>query len=521
MMQEDESFDNLVREKLNAREFQPSDERRAKAYLAIDARNAEKSSRFRIGFIFLFLFVTAGIFIGTYYSGGADKNQHPVQTDPEKPATLLPADSALQHQTEIAVDHSLNNESREKDQSVIAENKSSSSETLSDQKDKNSEIVNSPDEAMQKKNDEVKPRNEVSDSYSSSNKKYKPGQKKNDDFQKTNSVSDLSNRNAAAKTGNDYSLIKPTQRNAVHADPNKNSTMNSRSSEDYTDSVKMKSYQTDYSDAAKMKSYITEYSNDSIKMKSYETQYSNDSLRMNSYHTNFADDSVKMKTYQTEYKNDSASNNTVNTNSASRNQGGSVNYFFIEAGATFIPGFSPGFRSGRSINPVLGAGYCFRIGMKTSLQAALHYTFIGNVSDSTLIYTNTTFGFSSQTEYTEVNLKRLHYASVPLTFIYHLNSKNAFNAGMNINYLFTTEIHLHTYSDANSDISSVSKFGYLQGINRFDFQFAGGYARTFGPHWSAEISLYAGLMDIKKNSFYGVNKFERNKGLQFTIQYAF
>jgi hypothetical protein len=200
---------------------------------------------------------------------------------------------------------------------------------------------------------------------------------------------------------------------------------------------------------------------------------------------------------------------------------GKVNYFFAEAGMTFIPGFSSGFKSGRSFNPVVGGGYAFRVGMKFTMEAALHYTFVGHASDSSITYTNTTYSFGAQHEYTEASLKRLHYASLPISLTWHVNGKQAITGGVAFNYLFTTETRLHTYSETNSNIKTYSKFGYIGGVNRFDILAMAGYTQTFGPLWSLRLSAYYGFMDVKNNNWYGINKGEHNKGLQFTVQYAF
>jgi hypothetical protein len=197
-----------------------------------------------------------------------------------------------------------------------------------------------------------------------------------------------------------------------------------------------------------------------------------------------------------------------------------TNFWFVNAGATFIPGFNNGNISGRSINPVIGGGYHFRLANNFSMQAALNYTCIGNASDSNKTITEIDYSFGSAYYVTTTRLHRMHYASVPVTVWWHLDAKNSIFGGGTLNYLFTNESRV----PATGDISiptEITRFSYYAGANHFDALANIGYARNFGRRWNAQLSFYYGLSDLKINSYFGVDRVERNKGLQLMIQYTF
>ena len=201
-----------------------------------------------------------------------------------------------------------------------------------------------------------------------------------------------------------------------------------------------------------------------------------------------------------------------------------VNFWFAEAGLGFVPRFSPADYTGRSFNPVVGAGYHLHLFKKFALHAGLQYTWINNASDSSKVYTSSNYSFGVENQHIEIGLRRLHYAAVPLMLWWHPNAKNAFFAGATINYMFTTESVQRSYiADGPTvrDENIKSTFGYDQGINRFDVLASAGYGRNFGSHWNANVSAYYGFMDIKQNTWYGVNQFERNSGFRLMLQYQF
>ncbi|HTF04292.1 MAG TPA: outer membrane beta-barrel protein [Bacteroidia bacterium] len=201
-----------------------------------------------------------------------------------------------------------------------------------------------------------------------------------------------------------------------------------------------------------------------------------------------------------------------------------VNYWLIQAGATYVARFSNGDKSGQSINPVIGGGYNFWLARRWSLQAGLRYTFINNASDSSSSTVTTTYGFGVTNHYTETRMQRLHYFSLPIQAYWRINGLHSLTAGGAFNYLAYSENREQSYSENNGTLSQSTYrtvFGQTPGLNRFDGMFFAGYSLTIGQHFSAEATVYCGLADLKNNSTFGINRFERNKGVMVLLQYGF
>jgi hypothetical protein len=201
-----------------------------------------------------------------------------------------------------------------------------------------------------------------------------------------------------------------------------------------------------------------------------------------------------------------------------------VNYFFLEAGASFMPGFSSRDNTGKSLNPIAGAGYHIRLKGNFALNGAIHYTYLNHVSDSSKIYNSNNYSFGVENNKTVIGLRRLHYVSVPVTLWWHVDQKNSVFGGFGMNYMFATESEERTYTETYGSITDEnvkSVFGYGLGISKYDAFTTFGYQRNFGANWHAQLSGYYGFIDVKQNSFYPGNFAERNKGLRFMIQYSF
>ncbi len=590
MMREDDSFDELVRAKLQQRSFRSSPEGRAKLEQAINARNAQKRFRMLMGIGFAILAVVGGvIFLGNYLSHGkntaenslngiAKTNGQTALNANTSPIDNPPNGKQSVDQTVIS-NSSSNNSNASSNQSLSANGNQQHSNSLQNNSSDNSNRTLQQQTGVKNKNKDSNNNNSSSQLTGiSQSKKY--GQDKTNGPSgadgnvltnqkssvnknsknvngktpvaalRTNSSSHTSNINQSSTKGNGQTsnpTVAVSSSSSHVSDINQTSTKGNGQTSNPTVGVSSSSSHVSdinqTSTTAKgqtsnpsvgMNSPLSQLANQKQSSISSQANSENDSTQdqvaknnLSSSQTNavakkqFADSIANKTNSHSTSLSDSTSGVSANNQAAQRPSGGSVNYFFAEAGMTFIPGFAPGFHSGRSLNPAIGGGWCFHVGMKYSMEVGLHYTFIGHASDSSITYTTTTYAFGSQNQYTDVSLKRLHYASLPVSFTWHLNGKHAITAGVTANYLFATETRWRTYSQSDNNIHSISKFGYGQGINRFDVLLSAGYTRTFGMHWSMRLSAYYGLMDIKNNNWYGVNKFERNKGLQFTIQYAF
>lgn len=201
--------------------------------------------------------------------------------------------------------------------------------------------------------------------------------------------------------------------------------------------------------------------------------------------------------------------------------------FFVQAGLQYMPGFTSSSSVGRSINPVASAGLSLGLGERIRLESGLQYSFLGKASDSSRVYSNTSYSFGVDISKTEIGLRRLHYLSAPFSLRFQLNPDHAFLGTFTPSYMFTTESKVRTYDQTGSTITNEkikTAFGYNYGINRFDVLVGAGYSRRFGSRFEGIISFHQGLLDIKNPEGSPVTLLtakETNKHLQLVLRYNF
>ncbi|TND00383.1 MAG: hypothetical protein FD123_4379 [Bacteroidetes bacterium] len=211
-------------------------------------------------------------------------------------------------------------------------------------------------------------------------------------------------------------------------------------------------------------------------------------------------------------------------NNTGKNKLPSNSYWFAQAGMQYMPGFTAGETGGRGLNASLAFGHSLGIGSRMRIEAALQYAFLGHASDSSRIYTTTTYSFGADISKTEIGLSRLHYAGLPIQLRYAINDKHAFFIAATPSYMFTAESEYRTYTLSGitvQDIKTKRAFGYNQGLHSFDCLLGAGYSRAFGRHFEGQVSFHHGLRDIKDNAYFRVDKNELNKHIQFAIRYNF
>lgn len=199
-------------------------------------------------------------------------------------------------------------------------------------------------------------------------------------------------------------------------------------------------------------------------------------------------------------------------------------WWFAQAGFTYIPGFTSSDKTGKSFNPVIGGGFAFPMGKDFSLSFGLQYTYINHVADSSRLFNSNTYSFGVEKAVTEIGLRRIHYAQLPINVQWHLGTKNILTAGITPTYLISSESQQRSYVQHGGSIRDEkvkSVFGYTAGLRSYDLLLTAGYQRNFGEHWGATARYHFGLTDIKDDAYYGVTKFERNSGFSLLLHYKF
>ena len=189
---------------------------------------------------------------------------------------------------------------------------------------------------------------------------------------------------------------------------------------------------------------------------------------------------------------------------------------YLFGGGNYVFNFSP--------NPVLGVGISHQPFTHWEFGSGLYYSSISTITKTPKVIRDSMIyeGFGSTQNNHYITFKRLHYLTLPLYANYIINAKNSISAGANLSYLLTTEAK-ETYKkerfEGNTEISSKKVYGYADGFNDFDYQLFLAYQRRFTNKISAVVQFGYGLTDLKRNNYFGDDKFERSTNVQLTLRY--
>ncbi len=199
--------------------------------------------------------------------------------------------------------------------------------------------------------------------------------------------------------------------------------------------------------------------------------------------------------------------------------------FGIDAGANYALGWKyNNIKEAAGFNAVLGASVVHYFTIKWSILVGLQYNSLPHLSYSSYSGSNTQLGFGYTTTYNTITPKMLYYMAIPVKVQYHLNKNNSISVGMNVLHLLNTSstVDIYTQSDfKTSNHTSSAKMGYMDGFSTWDIQPALAYRRRIYKNFSISAEAYYGLIDIKSNSFFGINKTEHNSGLKLVLSYSF
>jgi len=232
---------------------------------------------------------------------------------------------------------------------------------------------------------------------------------------------------------------------------------------------------------------------------------------------------VTKEDLKTDKKAKSSSSNTPGLTSAT--------YITADAGAGYSLGWKyPGAKEANGFNPIGGLGITHYFNPKWALNAGVQYGSIYNLKASTKTFSSKDYGFGSTTTDTTINTKKLHYITVPVLAQYNFNNSNSILFGASAAYLMNanSSISISTSSvgppPSGFDTSSVSTQnsvnGYYKGaFNQFDASLAVGYRRKITQRFSMTAIANFGLLDVKKNDFFGIDKTERNSSVKLILTY--
>ncbi len=229
------------------------------------------------------------------------------------------------------------------------------------------------------------------------------------------------------------------------------------------------------------------------------------------------------------------SNNFRNNDAAAANAVSGLaaaTFITIDAGSHYTLGWNyANINEGRGFNAIAGIGINHYFNQKWALTSGIQYGSLAYLKATNKTFSTKEYSFGSTTIHTTINTKYLHYLVVPIMLEYNLNAKNALLGGGTVSYLINSNSSIITNStfvgpaaiqadSSNASASKNSVKGYYNGaFSKFDATLCVGYRRRLSQRLSVVALANFGLIDVKKNTFFNINKTERNSGVKLIFTY--
>lgn len=200
-----------------------------------------------------------------------------------------------------------------------------------------------------------------------------------------------------------------------------------------------------------------------------------------------------------------------------------TSFLFIELGTNYNLGWKNlGTKDANGFNPLFGVFFQSMIVKKFGFSFGMQYSSVGNLSFSSKTSKVTRYGLGEESSVTIITPSKLHYVFVPFKINYEYKEKNVFTLVYNLGYLLNVESQIETYNEHftyNDNHKSYKTGGYTEGFGIFDSQIAAGYRRKLYKDFWLNAEVFVGVNDVKNNTFFESNVFERNKGLKMSLMY--
>jgi hypothetical protein len=508
MSTEQENFDDILRSKLSEDkvEFNEANWDKAEA-LIIQAD--KKRKRRRIGFIF-FIGLVLGVCLMIPFIGSKKESL----TNRDKKVNTKKNDVSIENNTKT--------ENKESEKETVVSQKSNIPTNHNTKDNKQAEDVSQTNENAVKVYSETKPKEDKVVSANSSKKNTPnnvviPSVKKE---QKTVSTKPSNNN-----TTNDTFVSNSPKSKAPNKEKQKsrsegvnsyNTLPNTRENE----TVLNKGVKNT---ASKQEQVITKSENPKDVSKTIDTTINVSAITNKSI---VKDTTIAVKDSIAKTKPDTVKPVAKETSQETKNESlKQTTIFSIDAGANYTLGWKYNTtKEATGFNAVLGASVMHYFTVKWSVLVGLQYNSLAHLSYSSYSGSNTQLGFGYTTSYTTITPKMLYYMAIPVKLQYHLNKNNSISAGVNVLHLLNASSTVSTYTQTDfttSNHATTSKMGYMDGLSTWDIQPAVAYRRRIHKGFSICAEAYYGLIDIKSNSFFGINKSERNSGFKLVLSYSF
>ncbi len=200
------------------------------------------------------------------------------------------------------------------------------------------------------------------------------------------------------------------------------------------------------------------------------------------------------------------------------------NVLFLEAGAIFNGGWkNANIKEAQSISPVFGLFFSGKLISKLNFSFGLQYNNINGLDYSSKTSKITRYGIGKYNKVTVITPYKLHFMTIPVKLNYALNNKNVIGLGYNVAYLLNVDSKVETYTQRLTNVEDYTAYktaGYTEGFELFNSQIVIFYRRNLYKEIWLNAEFAYGLTDLKDNTFFNANVFERNTGLKLSLVYS-
>ncbi|HWY97802.1 MAG TPA: hypothetical protein VNY36_01845 [Bacteroidia bacterium] len=195
----------------------------------------------------------------------------------------------------------------------------------------------------------------------------------------------------------------------------------------------------------------------------------------------------------------------------------------VELGGGYSLGWKYGDTAqGNGIYPVIGIGYTKVINDKWSIKTGLQFSTLGNMGSTQFVIKHVNYDFVYNAKDTALTTQRLYYITLPLQVEYKLGKKNAIGVGGTLSYLVNSYGKVSVYNVSGNTVTQVNSYAQnmdVKGFNPWNVSIFVLYKRNISDKLSIYLIPYFGLLDLKSNSFFSENTFERDSGVKLLLSY--
>ncbi len=199
------------------------------------------------------------------------------------------------------------------------------------------------------------------------------------------------------------------------------------------------------------------------------------------------------------------------------------NGFVLEAGTNYLLGWKNGnLKEANGFNAIIGINYYNFFTTKLGVLIGLQYSTMGNFNTTNYTTKVTRFKFGEESDVTTFATTKLYYLTAPIKFDFKINQNNSVGIGYNIAYLLNSKSKITTYTERvnfQSEQQVSTAHGYTSGFNKFDNQLSIYYKKRIYKELFINSEFFMGTRDIKNNTTFNTNVFERNLGFKITLHY--